>query len=121
MHNYIMFGSAIIAGFALILILNILIEREDTSSTQDGIEEAMEGTNIEEREPMESIARKGLTITTPEGGTQQEEGYVLKESKSVIESNEYINQTIPYIISAITSMVAFIIIKYRFTKYSKGI
>ncbi len=118
MHNYIMFGSAIIAGFILILILNILIEREDTSSTQDGIEEVMEGTNIEEKEPMESIARKGLTT---EERTAQEEEYAFKESKSIIESNEYINQTIPYIISAITSMVAFIIIKYRFTKYSKGI
>ena len=81
MHNYIIFGSAIIAGFALILILNILIEREDTSSTQDGIEEVMEGTNIEEKEPMESIARKGLTITTPEGVTQQEEEYDLREQE----------------------------------------
>jgi len=105
MHNYIMFGSAIIAGFALILILNILIEREDTSSTQDGIEKVMNGTNIEEKEPMESIARKGLTITT------QEEEHVIKES--TIESNEYINQIMPYIISTITSIAAFIIIRYR--------
>ncbi len=96
-----MFSSAIIAGFSLIFILNLLIERDVRYAEEDI-------TRIEESE---DIARKGFTIET-----QNETAAAIAESTKIIvsESNEYINQIIPYIASTITSLIAFIIIKYRF-------